>query len=313
MATIEHDKPLEQRTYEQRKLLNEYLLLHFGERLSGNFQYNAPTTADATPQQQQQNTYTLDLNSTAASVFNWGEFGVFNTTTGQLDPPQFPTYALNFPARVAQMALYWYKHTHPEQLSGEGLTAFDLGCAVGRTAFELTPYFSKVFGLDYSYAFIAAAQELQQGKILPFSAPVEGHIAFTSNAEITNPAVIPARCEFFQGDACALDLTQQYDCITAANLIDRLPHPTQFLSALEKIVKPGGVVVLTSPYTWLQEYTPQEEWLVSEENASTFEALLKILSPHFTSIHQSHMPFLIRETGRKSQFTLAHCTVWQRK
>lgn len=27
---------------------------------------------------------------------------------------------------------------------------------------------------------------------------------------------------------------------------------------------------------------------------------------------QFHLPFLIRETARKHQFTFAHCTVWQR-
>ncbi len=37
-------------------------------------------------------------------------------------------------------------------------------------------------------------------------------------------------------------------------------------------------------------------------------------SPFFSFYHlQSHMPFMIRETGRKHQFTYAHATVWMRK
>ena len=35
--------------------------------------------------------------------------------------------------------------------------ALDLGCAVGRTSFDLTQYFDQVIGMDISKAFIEAA------------------------------------------------------------------------------------------------------------------------------------------------------------
>lgn len=37
--------------------------------------------------------------------------------------------------------------------------ALDLGCAVGRTSIDLAEYFDEVIGLDYSEAFIKAAQQ----------------------------------------------------------------------------------------------------------------------------------------------------------
>lgn len=43
--------------------------------------------------------------------------------------------------------------------------------------------------------------------------------------------------------------------ILAANLICRLPNPRKFLDSLKNLVEPGGIVVITSPYTWLEEYT----------------------------------------------------------
>lgn len=86
---------------------------------------------------------------------------------------------------------------------------------------------------------------------------------------------------------------------------------------------PGGVLVITSPYTWLAEFTPREEWLGggyptvsadgTEKFTTTFEALKTELLGDFELVHHSHMPFFIRETGRKNQFTLAHATVWRRK
>jgi len=49
----------------------------------------------------------------------------------------------------------------------------------------------------------------------------------------------------------------EFDCVFAGNLVCRLPDPLAFLCRLEGLVKPGGVVVLTSPYTFLEEFTPK--------------------------------------------------------
>ena len=63
---------------------------------------------------------------------------------------------------------------------------------------------------------------------------------------------------FEQGDACSLrsDIGQ-FGCVLGANLLCRLPAPLDFLDRLPHLVVPGGIVVLTSPYTWLEEYTPK--------------------------------------------------------
>jgi len=42
-----------------------------------------------------------------------------------------------------------------------GLRAVDIGCAVGRTTYELTRCFDYVLGLDYSARFIQVASMLQ--------------------------------------------------------------------------------------------------------------------------------------------------------
>ena len=59
-----------------------------------------------------------------------------------------------------------------------------------------------------------------------------------------------------QGDACKLptDLGH-FVCVLAANLIDRLHTPSQFLDRLAGLVAPNGVVVITSPYTWMEQFT----------------------------------------------------------
>lgn len=64
------------------------------------------------------------------------------------------------------------------------------------------------------------------------------------------------RCIFKQGDACNLptDLGT-FDCILAGNLICRLRDPFAFLHRLPGLVAPGGILVITSPYTWLEQFT----------------------------------------------------------
>ena len=67
-----------------------------------------------------------------------------------------------------------------------------------------------------------------------------------------------SRLSFYQGDACNLpsDLGQ-FGCVLAANLVCRLPNPYQFLDRLPSLVAPGGVLVITSPYSWLEKFTPK--------------------------------------------------------
>ena len=44
-----------------------------------------------------------------------------------------------------------------------------------------------------------------------------------------------------------------------------------------------------------------------------FSSLKQILGPHFELVEEVDMSFLIRETVRKHQWTVAHGTVWKRK
>merc|ERR1719437_375337 len=68
------------------------------------------------------------------------------------------------------------------------------------------------------------------------------------------------RAEFKQGDACNLGDIGTVDCITAVNLLCRLPEPQAFLQKAIDSVRPGGILVLVSPFSWLAEYTPEEKW-----------------------------------------------------
>ena len=46
---------------------------------------------------------------------------------------------------------------------------------------------------------------------------------------------------------------------------------------------------------------------------TSFEGLQKILGPKFDLVKTIDMPFFIRETRRKNQWSVSHCTIWRLK
>lgn len=186
--------------------------------------------------------------------------------------------------------------------------ALDLGCAVGRATFELARHCPEVVGLDYSRSFIRAATRLRQVGHLRFALRQEGLRTTPAQAQV-DPRLDRTRVRFHVGDALHLPhKLGLFDLVLAANLIDRLPHPAKFLTQVApKLVIPGGVLLLTSPYTWSSAYTAESRWF-----KNSFATLQKFLRPHFRLLHRQNLPFLLREHCRKFQYTFADATLWQK-
>jgi 5-histidylcysteine sulfoxide synthase/putative 4-mercaptohistidine N1-methyltranferase len=221
----------------------------------------------------------------------------------------------NFPATCAKLCL--------EVMEGRPKgRALDLGCAVGRASFELARGgFQRVTGLDFSTRFFRLATRMQEEGYLRYAFPEEGEILSFHEISLTDLGLEGARerVEFSQADACNLpEKFTGYDLVLAANLIDRLYSPRRFLSTIHERINPGGLLVITSPYTWLEEFTKKEEWLGgykdAGENVTSLEGLNSALAPRFRMLGEPRdIPFVIRETRRKFQHTIAEMTVWELK
>jgi len=236
--------------YESRRLLDEYLLFHYGE---------------------------------PAEVLPW-ENG--------------PREALGFPVRTVRAFL---------DGSPRG-RALDLGCAVGRSAFELSCFCEEVTAVDYSQSFIAAAERLRREESLTYSCHEEGAHFRELTARLPE-GCRPERVRFERGDAMHLrpDLGD-FDLVHAANLLCRLTDPALLLERLPALVRPGGLLILTTPCTWLEEFTPPARW----PSGRTLDWLHGALHPAFTLEKQADLPFLIREHARKFQWSVALGTCWRR-
>ena len=221
-----------------------------------------------------------------------------------------PATALSYPARCVSECLDTARL--PAQARG-----LDLGCAVGRSTFELARHCSEVIGIDYSHRFIEVARHLQQQGTTSYAYIEEGLLTTPATAKV--PAEIDRlRVLFEQGDAQALRANLgQFDVVLMANLVDRLRDPSRCLSALPSLVRTGGQLILTTPCTWLEDYTPRSHWLGGFERdgrpVRTLATLQALLEPHFTLARTLDMPFVIREHARKFQWSVAQATVWIRR
>jgi putative 4-mercaptohistidine N1-methyltranferase len=205
--------------------------------------------------------------------------------------------------------------------------ALDIGCAVGRSSFELAKGlpgqagFKSVVGVDFSARFINLADELIREGIVRYALTDEGELQSFREISLEKLGLLDSaeKVSFWQGDACNLKETyRDFDLVLAANLIDRLYDPAKFLDEIGQRIVPGGVLVLTSPYTWLEEHTPKQQWLGGfkrdGERYTTLDALHAQLSRDFVPLGEPRdVPFVIRETARKFQHTVAQLTCWERR
>lgn len=219
----------------------------------------------------------------------------------------------NFPAVCAAICLSHMKGKTKNR-------ALDLGCSVGRASFELAREFGVVNGLDFSARFIRIAYQMQEKGVLRYELPEEGEIVSYHERKLTdlNLTEAASRVEFYQADA--LNLKPQfgeYDLVLAANLLDRLSNPAKFLATIHERLNDGGILVIASPYTWLEEFTRRENWIggyrKDGEPYSTLDGLRDHLKPHFSEVADPRdVEFVTRETARKYQHSISQVTVWQK-
>lgn len=224
-------------------------------------------------------------------------------TVGEILPPH-----IGWPEGMFQ-ALDFAVRTTLHFSDGSAGRGLDLGCAVGRSTYEMSRSCSHVTGIDFSHAFIEAANQLREGKTVDYLRRDEGHVATELTAKLPQ-GIDASKVNFLQGDAMALaDDIGGFDRVHAANLICRLTDPVLLLSRFPDLVNPGGELALATPCTWLEGFTAPENWPPGD----TLAWLQGHLDGAFELVKRTDEPFLIRETARKFQWTRSMLTVWRRR
>lgn len=226
----------------------------------------------------------------------------------QLEVPSFPVACVDL---ISQ------------QLSGRSTErALDIGCATGRTSFELAQHFQHVDGVDFSVRLIETPSNLQKIGKQRYSILDEGQLLSYQEVlldQFPEYQESKDRISFLQGDACNLDEKfTGYDLVFAGNLLERLYDPGAFLELIKSRIRPGGLLVLASTYAWQEEYTPRDRWLggfkaETGENFSSLDGISQALSPDFRQLGTAvDIPFIMRESRRKFQYGVSEFTIWER-
>ena len=249
------------------------------------------------------NIYESDLLVDQYLLFHYG------TAEDQLPYSFGPREALFYPTRCVSDFL---------PAIGSVERALDLGCAVGRSTFELSRWAGEVVGIDLSQRFIAAANRVRETGQIEIKRPEEGELVTRLTRKLPRD-LNRERCRFEMGDATALRTNiGRFDVVLAANLIDRVQSPADLLNSFARLVQSGGYLILSSPYTWLEEFTSKSNWLGGRYDStgqaiSTLDGIKEILQSSFDHQLTKDLPFLIREHARKFQWSVAQATLWRRR
>lgn len=206
-----------------------------------------------------------------------------------------------YPKRCAELCIKALDKYH---VGKNGLSMLELGCGLGRTSVQLAKdkRITRIIATDYSKQFIEWCNK---------SKNLREHVL---NKHILSQDKLN-KIKFIQMDACDLPLhNNKYDLIFGGNLIDRLPDPELFLISVSEILNDNGILVLTSPYTWLEQYTKKSKWICTTEK-DTNMMLKKILGNEFEKIEleEKQIYFLFSESDYIKQSSYAEITCWKKK
>ncbi len=205
----------------------------------------------------------------------------------------------------------------------EGATTkrlLNVGCSVGRVAFELSQHVQHIDAIDFSARTIQHGVQLQSGERVRYTRTEEGELC--QYLEITLADIVPhaqpERILFSQADGCNLKANfDHYDIILIQHALEQSYDPKCLLANAISRLNPSGLLLIISDYHYQQQTTEKTKWLsgmkVNGENLSGFDALSNELSQDFELITEQELTRVLENSARN--FNVSHCqlTAWRAK
>lgn len=193
---------------------------------------------------------TFDTRRQQISAYAWDHYG-------DCDPIETSASAEAAPGSIARTLREGLKTAQP-LLPGPMI---DLGCSVGRTSFELSEHRDElVLGVDLNFSMLqVASQVLRTGRVCY---PRRRVGIVYDRREFPYRSSRPQNIDFWACDLMALPLAQSsFSLAIALNVLDCVPAPAEFLHESCSLLKPGGKLLLTTPFDWSPSATSVEAWL----------------------------------------------------
>ncbi len=205
----------------------------------------------------------LDALRQAESTYAWdayadldagkgGDAGVPGPGADRADVPR-PGAARRTLSALLRLAAPWSPDGSPLLL--------DLGCAGGRTAFDLAEAApgGLVLGVDGNLALLRLAGRMARGGEARYGRRRSG-IVYDAR-RVAGTLAGRERVDFWACDAAALPFAARAGTVAALNLLDCVPDPLALLGAMAARVAPGGRLLLATPFDWSTRATAVEGWI----------------------------------------------------
>lgn len=220
----------------------------------------------------------------------------------------------NYQQQVAELALEYIK-----QFQVETKKLLDLGCSVGRSAFELAANFDEVDAIDFSARYIQYGVQLQNSCSVRYVTEKEGEIIDFNEIDLAQLDLpIVNNILFSQGDPSNLKaIFTGYDVILAQQVLEKNHHPKLFLTNVDQRLNKNGLFFLLSDYAFNEKITTKENWLgglkVNGENVTGFAGVEEILNPKFEFLAQHELSKILKNNARYCSVYQIHLTIWRKK
>lgn len=137
----------------------------------------------------------------------------------------------------------------------------DLGCAVGRTSFALAEATGDpVLGIDISAGMLRLAHRVLRDGTVTYPRRRIGIAYDRRTFAVDLPGA--GNVDFWACDALALPFAPHtFGLIAAFNVLDCVASPRELLASASRLLRPGGHLLLATPYDWSTAATPMECWI----------------------------------------------------
>ena len=183
--------------------------------------------------------------------------GAESRAAGQHFGPVTPA----FYERVAREIVEWAAHAGVRVRD-----ACDIGGATGRLVHELARRvdgIERVTLVEPAPQLAAWARKLLLGEGVVDAVPVvQTRVRTGFAAPAGLPVATGARLAVVEGGVDEFDPGRQFDLVCCLNVADRVPRPMALVDALARHLRPGGMLVLSSPLSFDLRFTPDRaDWI----------------------------------------------------
>lgn len=173
--------------------------------------------------------------------------------------------------------------------------ALDVGCACGFVTFALARLHREAWGLDRSVKLTDLSVKIA----------AEGRACYRAREmgerfrDVEVPVCAPANVRFLVADAASVPApSRSFATVALLNAIDRVSDPGRALAEAARLVAPDGLLLVASPYTWLEAFTPRTRWLDGPD------AVRRAVGDAFRLEREVRLPFFIPHHARSGQLAV---------